>query len=127
MGRDITELRCWDGKLYLAGIKDLHEQTIVGWSMGERQTTDLVANASDGPRPATPGTGCLTHHADRGAPACRVNSRMPERSLSAKRCTGVDVDLVKVPVRYQSSELYEFDSTVTRELADDQEARHQGP
>ena len=40
-----TEFKCWDGKLLLAGIKDLHDQSIVGWSMGTRQTTDLVVNA----------------------------------------------------------------------------------
>ena len=64
---DITEFKCWDGKLYLAGIKDLHDQTIVGWSMGERQTTDLVVNAlvmALGRRHPAP--GALTHHADRG-------------------------------------------------------------
>ena len=42
---DITEFACWDAKLLLAGIKDLHDQSIVGWSMGIRQTTDLVVNA----------------------------------------------------------------------------------
>jgi transposase InsO family protein len=42
---DITEFRCRDGKLFLAGIKDLHDQGLAGWSMGERQTTDLVVNA----------------------------------------------------------------------------------
>lgn len=42
---DITEFACWDGKLFLAGIRDLHDQSIVGWSMGTRQTTDLVVNA----------------------------------------------------------------------------------
>lgn len=64
---DITEFKCWDGKLFLAGIKDLHDQTIVGWSMGERQTIDLVVNAlvmALGRR--SPEPGALTHHADRG-------------------------------------------------------------
>ena len=42
---DITEFACRDAKLLLAGIKDLHDQSIVGWSMGIRQTTDLVLNA----------------------------------------------------------------------------------
>ena len=42
---DITEFECCDGKLYLAGIKDLHDHGLVGWSMGERQTTDLVVDA----------------------------------------------------------------------------------
>jgi putative transposase len=26
---DISEFRCWDGKLYLAGIRDLHDHTLV--------------------------------------------------------------------------------------------------
>ena len=42
---DISEFACLDGKLYLAGIVDLFDTTMVGWSMGERQTTDLVVNA----------------------------------------------------------------------------------
>ncbi len=42
---DITEFACSDGKLYLAGIRDLYDHTLVGWSMGERQTTDLVVAA----------------------------------------------------------------------------------
>lgn len=42
---DISEFKCRDGKLYLAGIKDLHDRGLAGWSMGERQTTDLVVAA----------------------------------------------------------------------------------
>lgn len=42
---DITEFRCWDGKLYLAGIRDLCDKTLAGWSMGERQTSYLVIAA----------------------------------------------------------------------------------
>ncbi len=44
---DISEFGCVDGKLYLAGIRDLHDHTLVGWSMGERQTTDLVIAANN--------------------------------------------------------------------------------
>jgi len=36
---DITEFGCRDGKLYLVGIKDLHDQVLAGWSMGERRPT----------------------------------------------------------------------------------------
>lgn len=63
---DITEFACVDGKLFLAGIMDLHDRSMVGWSMGERQTTDLVINAlvmALGRR--DPGEG-LVHHADKG-------------------------------------------------------------
>lgn len=42
---DFTEFTTGDGKLYLAGILDLHDRSLVGWSMHERATTDLVVNA----------------------------------------------------------------------------------
>jgi len=64
---DITEFACWDGKLYLAGIKDLCDQSIVGRSMGNRQTTDLVVNALVMALARRHPDGELVHHADRGA------------------------------------------------------------
>jgi len=36
---------CLDGKLFVAGIRDLFDKTLVGWSLGERRTTDLVVSA----------------------------------------------------------------------------------
>lgn len=42
---DITEFKCLDGKLFLAGVLDLHDRSFVGWSMGVRQTADLTVNA----------------------------------------------------------------------------------
>ena len=64
---DITEFACWDGKLYLAGIKDLHVQSIVGWSMGQRQITDLVVNAVVMALGRRHPDDELIHHADRGS------------------------------------------------------------
>ena len=65
---DITEFACWDGKLLLAGIKDLHDQSIVGWSMGIRQTTDLVLNALVMALSRRhPDNNELTHHPDRAS------------------------------------------------------------
>lgn len=63
---DITEFACWDGTLYLAGIKDLCDQSIVGWSMGVRQTTDLVVNALVMALGRRHPNDELVHHADRG-------------------------------------------------------------
>jgi transposase InsO family protein len=68
---DITEFACWDGKLYLAGIKDLCDQSIVGWSMGERKTTDLVVKALVMALGRRHPDGDLIHHADRGSPNTR--------------------------------------------------------
>jgi putative transposase len=64
---DITEFRCCDGKLFLAGIKDLCDQGMAGWSMGERQTTDLVVNALVMALARREPDGDLLHHADHGS------------------------------------------------------------
>ncbi len=59
---DITEFRCRDGKLYLAGILDLHDRGIAGWSMSTRASADIVVNALARRQP----DGRVIHHADRG-------------------------------------------------------------
>ena len=64
---DITEFACLDGKLFLAGIMDLHDRGIAGWSMGERQTTDLVVNALVMALARRDPDAELIHHADRGS------------------------------------------------------------
>lgn len=63
---DITEFACLDGKLFLAGIMDLHDRGITGWSMGERQTTDLVVNALVMALARRDPDSELIHHADKG-------------------------------------------------------------
>lgn len=64
---DITEFACLDGKLYLAGILDLHDRGVAGWSMGERQTTDLVVNALVMALTRRDPDDDVVHHADRGS------------------------------------------------------------
>ena len=64
---DITEFKCVDGKLFLAGIMDLHDRGIAGWSMGERPTTDLVVNALVMALARRDPDTDLIHHADRGS------------------------------------------------------------
>jgi transposase InsO family protein len=63
---DITEFHCIDGKLYLAGIRGLCDHTLVGWSMGERQTTDLVVAALVMALGRRRPSDELLHHADHG-------------------------------------------------------------
>ena len=63
---DVTEFACWDGKLFLAGIKDLHDQGLTGWSMGQRNDTDLVVNALVMALGRRSPDVDLVHHADRG-------------------------------------------------------------
>lgn len=64
---DITEFRCVDGKLFLAGIRDLHDRGLAGWSMGERQTTDLVVAALVMALGRRTPSDQLLHHADHGS------------------------------------------------------------
>src|SRR5215210_1278235 len=42
---DITEFPTGEGKLHLAGIRDLCHRGIVGWSMDEHQVAQLVVDA----------------------------------------------------------------------------------
>ena len=81
---DISEFGCCDGKLYLAGIRDLHDHTLVGWSMGERQTTDLVVAALVMALGRRNPTSELVHHADHGTQYTSVEftNRLSDWKLS---------------------------------------------
>ena len=70
MVSDITYLWTDEGWLYIAGIMDLCGQKIVGLSMSERMTKDLVINALNSAylRAGKP-TGVLLH-SDRGSQYC---------------------------------------------------------
>jgi transposase InsO family protein len=63
---DITEFKTLEGKLYLAGVKDLGSNAIVGWSMSNRQTTELVINAVVMAVERRNLDGKVVHHSDRG-------------------------------------------------------------
>lgn len=82
---DISEFGCCDGKLYLAGIRDLHDHTLVGWSMGERQTTDLVVAALVMALGRRNPTGELLHHADPRSPIHVSGVHQPARGLGTRR------------------------------------------
>lgn len=82
---DITEFACVDGKLFLAGVKDLHDQGLPGWSMGEPQTTDLAVNALVmALARRNPGKD-LVHHADRGSQytSLEFSNRMHDWKINA--------------------------------------------
>lgn len=42
---DITYVRTQEGFAYLAVVIDIYSRRVVGWSMQNRQTTDLVLQA----------------------------------------------------------------------------------
>jgi transposase InsO family protein len=72
---DITYVPTDEGWLYLAGHKDLFTKEIVGYSMGERMTQNLVSEsllrAIEAKRPARG----LMHHSDRGSQYCALEYR----------------------------------------------------
>ena len=64
---DITYIWTAEGWLYLAVVMDLFSRTIVGWSMSERMTRELVLNAFVmATKRRNPPSGLL-HHSDRGS------------------------------------------------------------
>lgn len=67
---DITYIATDEGWLYLAGVKDLFNGELVGYSLGSHMTQNLVTQALFRAVAAKqPGRG-LIHHSDRGSQYC---------------------------------------------------------
>lgn len=64
---DVTEFVTGEGKLFLAGVRDLYGRGLVGWAMGERQNADLVIDAVVMAIGRRNPTGPLVHHSDKGS------------------------------------------------------------
>ena len=65
---DITEFMTGEGKLFLAGVKDLYGRGLVGWSMGTRQTSELVIEAVSMAVARRDPVIPPLHHSDKGCP-----------------------------------------------------------
>jgi putative transposase len=67
---DITYIDTDEGWLYLAGLMDLYDGSIVGWSLDKRMKKELVLNAlKDACSRRNPPPGLLIH-SDRGSQYC---------------------------------------------------------
>jgi len=64
---DITYVRTEEGWLYLAAVIDLYSRQIVGWSMKDRMTQDLVLDAMMMALENRGVVSGLLHHSDRGS------------------------------------------------------------
>jgi putative transposase len=66
---DLTDLRCWEGVVFFAFVKDAYSRKIVGWQFAAHMRTTLVLDAlrmALGTR--RPGADVtLVHHSDRGS------------------------------------------------------------
>lgn len=82
---DISEFHCLDGKLFLACIRDLFDKTLMGWAMGERQTTDLVVSALVMALTRQRPGGAQVHHPDKGPQytSLELANRLSDWGLSA--------------------------------------------
>lgn len=70
---DITYIPTGEGWLYLAVVMDLHTRMIVGWSMHERMTRELVMDALPMGRLRRKPKPELIYHSDRGSQYCSHN------------------------------------------------------
>lgn len=64
---DITYIGTSQGWVYLASVMDLYSRKIVGWSLGERMTKELVLEAFDKACKRQKPLPGLIHHSDRGS------------------------------------------------------------
>jgi putative transposase len=107
---DISEFHCLDGKLFLAGIRDLFDKTLVGWAMGERQTTDLVVSALVMALSRRRPDGELVHHSDKGPQYTSLDmaDRLSDWGLSASFGSTGDA--------YDNAAMESFWATAKREI-----------
>lgn len=64
---DITYLRTGQGWLYLATVIDLCTRMVVGWSLSDRMTADIVVSALESAKSRGYVAGNAIFHGDRGA------------------------------------------------------------
>jgi len=78
---DITYIRTNEGWLYLSIILDTYSRKIVGWSMNERLTGDLVTKAINNAVIRRKPNGRLIFHSDQGVQyACFETRKLLERN-----------------------------------------------
>lgn len=108
---DISEFTTGEGKFYLAGVKDLASNALVGWSMANRQTTDLIINAVvmavERREPKT----APVHHSDRGTQYTSLAFTQRLNDLGLVQSFGSTGDC------YDNAAMESFWATLKRELA----------
>ena len=64
---DLTEVRTWEGKLYLAAVLDCFSRRVVGWAMAEHMRAELVVEALELAVSRRKPEAGLVHHSDQGS------------------------------------------------------------
>jgi putative transposase len=108
---DITEFATDDGKLYLSGILDLCDRSLVGWSMRDRATADLVIDALVMAISRRAPEREVVHHSDRGSvyTSLRFANHLEDYGLVASFGSTGDA--------YDNAAMEAFWATLKRELA----------
>jgi transposase InsO family protein len=108
---DITYVWTDEGWLYVAGVLDLYSRRVVGWSMSERMTSELVVSAVQAAlRQRCPEAGELVHHSDRGS---QYASAAFQRML---RDHGITCSMSGVGNCYDNAAMESFFATLKKEL-----------
>jgi len=108
---DVTEFATGEGKLFLAGIRDLYGRGLVGWAMGERQNADLVIDAMVMAVGRRDPDGPLLHHSDKGSTytALSFTQRLEDLGLFASYGSTGDC--------FDNAAMETFWATLKREVA----------
>ena len=108
---DITEFATDEGKLYVAGVRDLCHRGLVGWSMDEHPDAELVVDALVmALARSTPDPAGLIHHADRG-------SQYTSLALCATAdLHGLQVSFSRTGTCLDNAAMETFWSTIKREI-----------
>lgn len=108
---DATYLRTWEGWTYLAVVIDAYSRKVVGWSMSDRFTSELVIDAFGmAIHQRKPSAGQLVHHSDRG---CQYTSYAFGRHL---RKSGVLASMGSVADAFDNAMAETFFATLKTEL-----------
>lgn len=83
MVSDITYVWTDEGWLYVAAIMDLCGQKIVGLSMNERMTKELVINALDDAYNRAGRPNGVILHSDRGSQYCSIDYQNLTKSITS--------------------------------------------
>ncbi|HET9689592.1 MAG TPA: IS3 family transposase [Acidimicrobiales bacterium] len=107
-----TEFPTGEGKLYLAGVRDLCHRGLVGWAMDAHQDAELVVDAMTmALTRATPDPDGLVHHSDKGSQYTSLDF------CSTATLAGLQVSFGSTGDCYDNAAMETFWSTLKREIA----------
>lgn len=113
---DITYVPTREGWLYLASVVDLYSRKVVGWSMSERMTSQLVITALVmALKERCPQAAELLHHSDRGS---QYASEAFQKLL---RAHGITCSMSGTGNCYDNAAMESFFATLKKELIHQQD------